>query len=141
NGERAEPGGRGERERVLGEDRSGEVAGIDEGTHVDAELLEHGALHLGDGDLQHDLVLALDAEEIDHELGGATAGRGGGGRHLRLGLGLTGKTGVGVAGDASRARKPGYGRHDACGYGAVGGHHLAGDVLGPLGVDWGAYGA
>ena len=36
---------------------------------VDAELLQDRALHLGDADAQHHLLLAFDDEQIDHRLG------------------------------------------------------------------------
>src|SRR5581483_9491952 len=135
NGQRAEAGGGGERQRVLGEQGRGEVAGGDGGTQVDAELLEDRALHLGHGDLQHHLLLTLDGEQVDHELGVAAAGR-----SLILGPRLVLATGrrvlarhhrIGRIGAAASPQR----RSDVL----VRGDELAGDVGGALAVERRAY--
>ena len=42
---------------------------------IDAELLQDGALHLGDGHLQHHLLLALDGEQVDDQVAPLSGGR------------------------------------------------------------------
>ena len=71
----AETGRGRQRQCVLRQQGGREVAGVDDRAEVDAELLQQGALHLGDGDLQHHLLLALDGEQVDDELAVAAAGR------------------------------------------------------------------
>ena len=43
----------------------GKIAGVDVGCKIDAELLQELALHFGDDNTQHHLLLAFDGEQVD----------------------------------------------------------------------------
>ena len=59
-------------------------AGAELGRQVDAELLDHVALHLGDGDFQHHLLVAADGDVVDDLLAVIDQARGDVERSLRL---------------------------------------------------------
>ena len=140
--QRAQTRGSSQGKRVLGEQLRAEVARVDGGADIDAELLEERTLHLGHGDLEHHLLFALDGQQVDDELGVAAASCG-----LLLGLTLVLSVGPGSRHERGarilrRTASSGIGSAADRSAGAlVGGDELAGDIGSPLAVQRRAHSA